>query len=128
MRCKAPPSVPAQPVDPAAPFLADLHPLRFRSARFELSVPFPDGRAWRIDDHRGPYLVATHPATSSTFTLGLWSETELMNRQRCEAAARAKGLVEDAELQTVADEVIVGPGQYDTHITVAALPSSVPHR
>ncbi len=118
----------ASQADAAAPFLSDLKPLRFHSARFELSIPFPDGRAWKIDDHRAPLLVATHAPTGATFTLGLSGETELMNRQRCEAAARTRGLVEDADYQTVADEVIVGPGPYDTHIVVDAQPSTVAHK
>jgi hypothetical protein len=116
------------PPDPAAAFLNDTKPLRYHSARFELSVPLPDGRGWKIDDHRTPLLVATHAATGATLTLGLSGEPELMNRQRCEAALRERGLVKDAEFQTVDDEVIVGPGPYDTHITVAALPSTQPHR
>ena len=124
-----PPRAAAAPtVDPAAAFMNDLHPQRFHSARFELTIPFPDGRVWKIDDHRTPLLVATHAPTESTLTLGIWSDPELMNRQKCEAAARTRGLVGDADFQTVADEVIVGPGPYDTHVTVAALPSEVPHR
>jgi len=122
----AAPAVPV--VDTGAAFLNDPKPLRFHSARFELTVPFPDGHGWKIDDHRGPLLVATHAATGATLTLGISVEPELMNRQRCEAAAHTRGLVRDADLQTVADEVIVGPGPYDTHITVAALPAAAAHR
>jgi hypothetical protein len=109
-------------------FTEDPKPLPFRSARFELTVPFPDGHGWRIDDHRTPLLVATHAATDSTLTLGLTPEQALMNRQRCEALARERGLVHDDSFQTVADEVIVGPGPYDSHVTVSALPGAAPHR
>jgi len=124
----APPAAPVPPPkNPAAAFVDDPKPLRFHSARFELFLPLPDGHAWKIDDHHSQYLVATHPATQSTITLGLWGETELMNRQKCEASARARGLVKDEELQTVADEVIVGPGPYDSHINVAALSGMKPH-
>jgi hypothetical protein len=108
--------------------MSDLKPLRYHSARFELTVPLPDGRGWKIDDHKTAMLVATHAATDSTFTLGMSGEPDLMNRQRCEALAHTRGLVHDADLQTVADEVIVGPGPYDTHIVVAALPGTTPHR
>ena len=113
--------------DPASAFLSDLRPLPFRSARFELTVPLPDGHGWKIDDHKTPMLVATHPATAATLTLGISVEPELMNRQRCEAAAHTRGLVHDDDYQTVDDEVIVGPGPYDTHIVVAAVPGAVPH-
>jgi hypothetical protein len=118
----------AAPAPIVAPtFMTDTKPLRFHSARFELTVPLPDGHAWKIDDHHGPLLVATHPATSATLTLGISEEPELTNRQKCEAAARTRGLVHDADFQTVDDEVIVGPGPYDSHIVVDAVPSTVPH-
>jgi hypothetical protein len=120
--------VAAPGVTGAVSFTEDPRPLRFRSARFELSVPFPDGHGWRIDDRHTPMLVATHAATESKLTLGLSTEPQLMNRQRCEAAARERGLVHDDAFQTVADEVIVGPGPYDTHITVSVLPGTAPHR
>ncbi len=118
----------APAADPAAAFLHDLRPLRFHSARFGLSVPFPDGHGWRIDDHRTPLLVATHAATDATVTLGVFGQPVLMNRQRCEDDARARGLVKDADLQTVADEVVALPASFDSHVTVAALPSQTPHR
>jgi hypothetical protein len=127
--CASPPPAPKAPEkDPAAAFLDDMKPLRFHSARFVLSVPFPDGHTWRIDDHHSPLLVATHAPTAATLTVGLWGEPELMNRQRCEASARTRGLVKDLDLQTVADEVILGPGLYDSHVTIAALPSNAPHQ
>jgi hypothetical protein len=123
-----PPVVAAPPPIVATTFMSDTKPLRFHSARFEVSIPFPDGHAWKIDDHKAPLLVATHAPTSATFTLGISEEPELMNRQKCEAAARTRGLVHDADFQTVADETIVGPGPYDSHIVVDALPSTIPHR
>lgn len=126
--CGGSPPPPKAPLaDPAAAFMNDLHPLQFRSARFELTVPLPDGHRWKIDDHRTPMLVATHAGTAATLTLGISVEPELMNRQRCEAAAHTRGLVHDDDFQTVDDEVIVGPGPYDTHISVAAVPGTVPH-
>ncbi len=123
-------SVPAPttpPPDLASAFLSDVRPREFRSARFELTVPLPDGHGWKIDDHKMPMLVATHAATAATLTLGISVEPELMNRQRCEAAAHTRGLVHDDDYQTVDDEVIVGPGPYDTHIVVEAVPGAAPH-
>lgn len=122
-----PPAVAAPPPVTAVTFTSDPRPRRFHSARFELTVPLPDGAGWQIDDHRTPLLVATHPATAATLTLGLSTERLLMNRQRCEAVARERGLVHDDSFQTVADEVIVGPGPYDSHVVVSALPSPLPH-
>ena len=42
-----------------------------------------------------------------------------MSRQKCEARARALGLVKDEGLMTVEDAVTVGPGPYDTRAWVA---------
>ena len=41
----------------------------FHSKRFELSLRLPDGPAWRIDDHRSPWLRATHEGTRSKIVL-----------------------------------------------------------
>jgi hypothetical protein len=124
----APAALAPPPRDPGAAFLEDPRPKHFHSSRFELTVPLPDGPAWRIDDHHSPFLEATHAATESTLTLGIWGEADLMSRQKCEASAREKGLVHDDEMQTVADEVVVGPAQYDSHVVVLAVPSPTPHQ
>lgn len=62
---------------------------KFHSARFELSIGLPDGHAWRIDDHRSPWLVATHAPTDSTLRVRTWSESELASNDRCLATARS---------------------------------------
>jgi hypothetical protein len=127
--CASPPPIPpARAGAMPSLFLSDPRPERYHSARFELSLPLPDGHGWKIDDHHGPMLVATHEATAARLTVAITTEADLMNRQRCEAVARERGLVRDADFQTVADEVIVGPSLFDSHVTVAALPSTVPHR
>jgi hypothetical protein len=80
---------PAPSTSSAAPGgLPDIRWGRFPSKRFDLSVPLPDGPAWRIDDHRTNWLVATHPASSSTVRARMWREPGLMSRERCEARAR----------------------------------------
>ncbi len=78
---------------------------KFHSKRFQLTVPLPDGRAWKIDDHREPDLVAVHPPTDSRLTLTVTREPELMNRQRCEERARARGWIPKGPLSTVDDQV-----------------------
>jgi hypothetical protein len=92
---------------------------RFHSKRFQLSFPLPDGKAWKIDDHSRPELVAVHPTTSSRVTARATHEEELMNRQRCEARARDLGFVPKGELTTVEDHVTVGPEAYDSRVWVA---------
>lgn len=92
---------------------------KFHSKRFQLTVPLPDGRAWKIDDHRAPELVALHPATGSRLVVLATQEEELMNRQRCEDRARARGWVAKSTLTTVEDRVHVGPDAYDSRVWVA---------
>ncbi|MBX3262481.1 MAG: hypothetical protein KF782_22565 [Labilithrix sp.] len=92
---------------------------KFHSKRFQATIPLPDGRAWKIDDHRGPELVAVHAPTDSRLTLVATQEDELMNRQRCEERARARGWVTKPTLSTVEDQVTVGPDAYDSRVWVA---------
>lgn len=91
---------------------------RFHSKRFGLSLPLPDGHAWKIDDHSRPELVAVHPSTSSRVTLLATNEQDLMNRERCETRARQRGMV-NGDLTTVEDAVTVGPDAYDSRVWVA---------
>ncbi len=97
---------------------------RFHSKRFGVTLPFPDGRSWRIDDHSQNELVASEPSTSSTAMLAVWTETELMNRAKCEARARERRLVPEGRFTTVADEVTVSPEAYDTRVWVALAPGT----
>jgi hypothetical protein len=93
---------------------------KFHSKRFQVTVPLPDGRGWKIDDHRGAELVAVHPPTASRLVVRATFEEELMNRQRCEERARAFGwLPRESTLTTVEDEVHVGPEAYDSRVWVA---------
>ncbi len=92
---------------------------RFRSKRFLLSFPLPDGKAWRIDDHSRPALFAVHEPTKSRLMLLQTYEDELVNRQKCEQRARALGWIASSTLTTVADETTIGPEGYDSRIWVA---------
>ena len=92
---------------------------KFHSKRFQVTVPLPEGRAWKIDDHRGPELVAVHAATDSRLVVLATQEEELMNRQRCEERARARGWVKKSALTTIEDQVTVGPDAYDSRVWVA---------
>jgi hypothetical protein len=92
---------------------------KFHSKRFQVTVPLPEGRAWKIDDHHHPELVALHAATSSRLSVISTREEDLMNRQRCEDRARAMGWVPKAPLTTVDDQVHVGPEAFDSRVWVA---------
>ena len=94
----------------------------FHSKRFELSLPLPDGKAWRIDDHSHVELVASHAPTRSKLVVYVFADPELMSRQSCEEKARARGLVPNVDMRTVEDHVAIGPETYDTRlwVTIAA--------
>ncbi len=91
---------------------------RFHSKRFQLSLPLPDGRAWKIDDRSRPELVAAHDPTASRILVLAHYESELVSRTRCEAIERERGRV-PKELTTVEEEVVVGPGPFDSRVWVA---------
>ena len=91
---------------------------KFRSQRFQLTVPLPDGRAWKIDDHHAPELIAVHPPTDSRLVIVATQEEALMNRERCEERARSRGWIKPS-LTTVDDQVIVGPDAYDSRVWTA---------
>jgi hypothetical protein len=60
----------------------------FHSKRFDLSLGLPDGSAWKIDDHRSPWLRASHESTHSTLLARSWSEDQNVTRKACYARAR----------------------------------------
>jgi hypothetical protein len=104
----------------AVSFAEDGSPLpRYRSRRLGLSLPLPDGRAWRIDDHSRPELVATHTASRSKVVVAVLRASGNVGRTQCEDMAREAHLVPDDGLQTLDDEATVTQGAFDTRVRVA---------
>ena len=98
---------------------------KFHSKRFNVTVNLPDGKAWKIDDHREPDLVAVHDPTATRLTVRATNEEGLMNRKRCEERARALGVIPhdaDKAMMTVEDEAWLGPEAYDSRVWVAIEP------
>lgn len=131
----AAPSRPAaasgQPASQTTSFPDDDKPLlRYRSHRFALSLPLPDGRAWRIDDHSQPALVATHAPTRSRLVVSLFSADQLVGRTQCEDLARSRKLVPDdgGGGRTVEDHVAITQQTFDTRIRVTLEPGNGPDR
>lgn len=117
----APPRVGSEPpkTDPAT-FPDDLAPLsRYLSRRLAASLALPDGKAWRIDDHSQPELVATHAPTRSKIVVAVFHADEVVGRAQCEALARARKLVPTGELRTLEDEVAFTQQAFDTRVWVA---------
>jgi hypothetical protein len=111
----------------AAEFPDDPRPLpRYHSKRLELSLPLPDGRAWRIDDHSRPELVASHAPTRSRVMVTRLRSDGLVGRRECEAMARERKLVPDTPMQTLENGVDITQQNYDTRIWVAVEPGTGP--
>ncbi len=119
--------VPAATRPPEVAFSDDPRPLpHYHSKRLALTVPLPDGHAWRIDDHTLPELVATHEPTHSKVVLAVIRADELVGRAQCEALARDRKLVPEGKLRTLEDAVDVTQENYDTRIWVAVEPGTGP--
>jgi hypothetical protein len=48
----------------------------------------PDGKTWRIDDHRTSWLLASHAPSSSSLGVRVFLEDDAINAARCEEHAR----------------------------------------
>jgi hypothetical protein len=116
----------------AVAFVGDDRALaRYHSLRFSLTLPLPDGKAWRVDDHSRPELVATHGPTRSRIVVAVFHADGLVGRTQCEDLARARDLVPSGDvraLRAVDDEVAITQGTFDTRIEVALQPGSGPDR
>jgi hypothetical protein len=109
---------PATKAEPPVPEFAESTWGKFHSERFQLTLPLPDGKRWKIDDHTQPQLIAKHAGTSSVVTVYTSFERDLVNHQACEDRARDAGLI-PKELRTVESAVTVGPDAFDSRIWVA---------
>jgi hypothetical protein len=107
-------------------FPEDARPLgRYHSKRLALSVPLPDGRSWRVDDHSRPELVLRHEPTRSTLVVAVLRADELVGRDQCEKLALERHVVPHLETQqTVEEEVSITQGTYDTRVRVTLAPGT----
>lgn len=128
--CGSPPTPPPPPPPPQPSAEAPVPPPlsaspwgTFKSARFELSIPLPEGRAWRIDDHSGPWLTATHAASESTLVVRSWTEDGRVTRERCEERARLwRPFPDPARAEQVQARSIEAPAGFDTFVSIGLLP------
>ena len=112
----------------AVSFPDDARPLpHYHSARMALSLPLPDGHAWRIDDHSSAELVATHAATRSRVVLATFRADALVGRSQCEALAHDRKLIPVVpDLQTLEDVSGITQETFDTRTVVAVVPGAGP--
>ena len=109
---------PAAKAEPPSPEFAESTWGKFHSDRFQLTLPLPDGKRWKIDDHAQPQLMAKHAGTTSVVTAYTSVERDLVNHKACEDRARDAGLV-PKDLRTVESAVTIGPDAFDSRIWVA---------
>jgi hypothetical protein len=121
-------SAPAPPKSPsAAGFPDDLAPLsRYDSKRLAVTLALPDGKAWRIDDHSQPELVATHAPTLSKVVVAVFHADEIVGRTQCEALSRARHIVPPGDLRTLEDQAAFTQQAFDTRVWVAVEASGGP--
>jgi hypothetical protein len=115
----APPRIPPPPSATAAPTSDALPPVAvYESLRFGASIAFPAGEPWKVDDATTPWLTATQ-AAHSTLLLRTWPSENRMNRDKCEAQARARRELpvrDETELLEVFD--LDAPPGFDTQVEV----------
>jgi hypothetical protein len=101
---------------------------KFHSRRFELSVDLPDGAAWKIDDHRTPWMRAGHEATHSTILVRTWSEDQNVTRRACYARARGwEPMLPDLDETALIDDGMHKLlGEKDTRVAVGVRPPAAP--
>ncbi len=79
----------------------------FHSKRFRVWLAFPEGKSWRIDDHRGVSLVATHGPSTSVVTVSAFAVPAMLNPANCEREAIAQGLLGKAPLDAPVEDLRV---------------------
>ena len=84
--------------------------------------PSPTAARWRIDDHSGPWLSATHAASESTLLARSWTEDGRVTHERCEERARLwRTLPDPARAEEVKARSIDAPAGFDTFVSVGVV-------
>ena len=117
----------AAPVAVVAPKgLGDGQAGEFVSARFGLKLALPDGKSWRIDDHGGNWLIATHAGAASELVVRTWREEAVMNRGRCEERARFWRKIPERESADIVEKRSVNvPPDFDTVVEVGVIATAL---
>ena len=108
------PAAPAQPADLGGGELG-----AYTSRRFDLKLPLPDGRGWRVKDGPAPWLVATHAASSTALLVRTWRDDGRANRGSCEARARLwRDLPRREDAASIERRALDVPAGFDTVVEI----------
>lgn len=96
----------------------------FVSKRFNLVVPLPDRRNFRVDE-TDTELRAVHTPTGTTLRVRLFRPDFRPSRASCEAELRVRGVLPDRPDGVVVDEGPLSvPEGFDTHVQVTVFPGA----
>jgi hypothetical protein len=100
----------------------------YRSPRFDLTLPLPDGPRWRVEDSGSPWLEARHEAAATKLLVRTWFEAGA-SRATCEERARLWRDLPAREGADVVDRrrINVPPG-FDTIVEVGVRPETPKRR
>jgi len=119
-----PADLPRPVIAPAAFVFGDAPPGEFVSKRFGLRLRLPDGKAWRIDDHKTEHLVATHTLAATSLRAARFNPNALsgatVTRATCWDEAIARSIF---PLVSRSESVVENEERYDgtadTHVAVS---------
>lgn len=91
------------------------------AAKVGLTLRLPDAKNWAVAKSVKPVFVIEHRRSKTAIVATTFFADELVNRASCEDKARAAGLVPRAMAgaQTIEDEAVVGPDDFDTRVWVS---------
>ncbi|AUX25254.1 hypothetical protein SOCEGT47_057980 [Sorangium cellulosum] len=117
-----PPPPPRSAPPPPPPDLGDGQLGEYRSERFDLRLPLPDARGFRVEDGQGPWLVATHAASSTSLLVRTWREDGRASRAACEARARLwRDLPRPDPSLTAVERRVDAPEGFDTVVQIGVV-------
>lgn len=89
------------------------------------SMPLPEDMAWKVDDVKDAWFVATHAASNTQVVARTITTDGLANRARCEARARNLRPLPEREGASIVERRRIDlPSGFDTIVEVGLLPTN----
>lgn len=114
----------AQAAPPSGAEWATLRWAPYDSLAHGFSLPLPEDPAWKVEDVKDAWLVASHAPTTTVVAARLLATDGLASRARCEIRARDLRPLPEREGAAIIEKRRVDlPGGFDTVLEVGLLPS-----